>query len=114
MVSALVVLHGVLALLSTGDARAYPFVFQVVRETVGVVAAVCEQPIDILKAVEQRSCADVVADPTGGDEHVERSSPAVTDGMQLGTPVSDETVHWTVSSSLEPIGSTNQAAMPPF
>ena len=36
------VLHSFLALFSTGDSRAYPFVFQCFSETVGVIAAVSE------------------------------------------------------------------------
>lgn len=40
------------------------------------------------------------ADLIGGDEQVERTSPAVADGMQLGVHAA--------------LGATNQASTPPF
>ncbi len=57
-VASLVVFHGRLALLSAGDAGAYPFVFQRVSEPVGVIAPVPEQPFHVWQATQQSPCAD--------------------------------------------------------
>lgn len=99
-VASLVVFHGRLALLSAGDAGAYPFVFQRVSEPVGVIAPVPEQPFHVWQATQQSPCADVVADLPGGDEKIEWASLTVTDGVQLG-------VHAALRSA-------NQASTPPF
>ena len=82
-VSAFVVLHGCLALLSTRDAGAYPLVFQRISEPVRVRAAIPEQPVHIRYAARQRSRADAIADLTGGDEKADRPPLAVTDGMAV-------------------------------
>ncbi|KIC48058.1 hypothetical protein RA29_17855 [Tateyamaria sp. ANG-S1] len=43
----LVVFYGLLALLATRDAGAYPFVFQRFLEPVSVMAAIPEKPFDV-------------------------------------------------------------------
>ena len=69
-------------------------------EPVGVIAAIPEQPIDLWEAAEQRPRSDVVADLSCGDEQVEWSALAVTDGMQLRVHAA--------------LGSADEASTPPF
>ena len=99
-IPALIVFDRGLALLSVGDAGAYPFVFLRFSEPVGVIAAISEQPVDFWEAAEQRPRADVVADLTNGDEQVERAPLAVADGVQFGVHAA--------------FGSANQTTAPPF
>lgn len=64
-VAALVIFDGDLALFSSGDAGAYPFVFQRFPEPTGIIDAISEQPIDARQAAEQRLRPDVIADLSG-------------------------------------------------
>ena len=82
-VAALVLFYRRLALLSNGYAGAYPLVFRRFSEPVGVGSTIPEQPVHFWQAAQQRPCTDVVADLTGGDEQVQRTSLAVADGVQL-------------------------------
>ena len=83
-VPAFVVLDGLLALLSTWDAGAYPFVFQRFSDPIGVIARIPEQPFDIGQAAHQWPRADVIADLSGSDKEIDWTSLAVTHGMQFG------------------------------
>ena len=94
------VFDGFLALLSAGDACAYPFVFQRFSEPIGVIPTVTEQPIYLWQAADKRPCTDVVTDLSSGHEQVQRASLAVADGVKLG-------IHTA-------LGSPDQASTPPF
>ena len=83
-VAAFVIFDGDLALLSTRDTCAYPFVVQGFSEPIGVVASISEQPFHIWYAAEQSPSSDVVANLPGANEQVERATLAITDSMQLG------------------------------
>ena len=100
LVSPFVVAHGGLALLATGDAGAYSFVFQCFSEPIGVIAAISEESFHFRQAAQQSPRSDIVADLSSGHEQVERASQAVTDGVQLS-------VH-------ADLGPAYQAATPPF
>ena len=69
-------------------------------EPIGIIPAVPEQPVGIRRAAPQCPRANVVADLTGCDEQVERTSPAVADHVQLG-------VH-------PALGPPDQPSTPPF
>jgi len=99
-VAALVAFYRFLALFPASDASAYPFDSQRFPEPISVISSVSEQPFDIRQAAQQGSGADVVADLPCRNEQVERTSPAVADGVQLGIHAA--------------LGSANQAATPPF
>ena len=60
LVASLVVFNRHLALLSSWDTGAYPFVFQRCSEPDGVIAAISKEPIDTWQAVQKRPCADVI------------------------------------------------------
>ncbi len=83
LVAALVIFDWRLALISAGDAGAYPFVLQRFPKPVRVIAAIPEQPFDLWQAAEQRPRAYVVTDLPGGDEQVDRSPLAVADGVKF-------------------------------
>ena len=92
----------------------YLLVLQGFSEPVGIVAAISEQPLHFRQPTDQRTRPDIVADGSGRQEQVDGPVLAVADGMQFRVPFSGETVPRTVSSSLEPFGSANQASTPPF
>jgi hypothetical protein len=79
-VTTLVVLNRFLPLLPARDAGAYPFVLQRFPEPISVIATIHEQPIDIRQAVQQCPHTSVIADLTGGNEQVERTSSVVGKG----------------------------------
>ena len=79
----LVVLHRFLPLFSTGDAGAYPFVFQCFSEPIGVVTTISEQPINFWQAANESSRANVIADLTGCHKEVQWAPLAVAEGVQL-------------------------------
>ena len=83
-VAALVVFDWGLALLPARNAGAYPFVLQRFSEPISVIASVAEQPFDARQTAQQCSGANVIADLPGRDEEVDRTTLAVTDGMQFG------------------------------
>ena len=56
---------------------------QGIPEPVGVVAAVAEQPLRLWQIVQQRCCAGVIADLSGGHEEAERPAVGIGDSMQL-------------------------------
>lgn len=84
LILALIVFDRGLALLSPGDAGAYPFILQRFSEPIGVIAAIPDQPVDFWEAAEQRPCAGVVANLAGRKEQVERTPLAVEGGVQIG------------------------------
>ena len=73
-----------LPLLSAWDAGAYPLSLQLFSEPISVVATIPELPIDVWQAAMQVARADVIADLSGGNEQVDRSSLTVADCVQLG------------------------------
>jgi len=57
-VAALVVFDDLLALSPTGDAGAYPLVFQGFSEPIRIIATVTKEPFHIWQVAEEDSCAD--------------------------------------------------------
>jgi hypothetical protein len=64
-VASLVVFHLGLALLSTGDAGLYLFVFQRISEPVRVITTICNQPVGIGQLPQQGRRASLIADLSG-------------------------------------------------
>jgi len=83
LVAALVVVDCCVPPLSIGDASVYPVLLQCFSGPVAVIAVIPEQQFDVLQALEQCPCADIVAHLSGGDEQVNGSSLAVTHCVQL-------------------------------
>jgi hypothetical protein len=83
--SALVMLDGTTARLPAGDAGLYPFVFQRISETVGIVAPVSRQPFCLRQAAQQSGCTRAIADLTCGHAETARTpiGIGIGDGMQL-------------------------------
>ena len=110
----LVIFDGDLALFSTGDAGAYPFVFQRFPEPIGVIAAISEQPIGVRQAAEQRLRPDVTADLSGRDEEVDRAPLTVADGMQLRIRAALGATPSRAIASQYPAGQWIRRPRPPF
>jgi hypothetical protein len=71
-----------------------------VPESIGVVAAVAEQPLRLWQVVQQRCRTSVIADLPGRHEEAQGAVVRVSGGMELG-------VHAT-------FGASDQAAKTPF
>jgi hypothetical protein len=82
--SALVMLGGTTARLPAGGAGLYPFVFQRISETVGIVDPVSQQPFCLRQAAQQSGCTRVIADLTCGHEETARTPIGIGDGTGDG------------------------------
>jgi hypothetical protein len=80
--SALVMIDGTTARLSAGDAGLYPFVFQRISETVGIVDPVSQQPFCLRQAAQQSGCTRAIADLTCG--HAETARTPIGTGIGIG------------------------------
>jgi len=80
-VAALVVADGFATRPPTGNARAYPHVFQRIPEPVGIVSTVRDHPFGGGQTAQQRGGSGVVTDLAGGQKELQRTSLGVCDGM---------------------------------
>jgi len=82
-VAPLVVSDSFAARLPTGDAGAYPLVFQRISEPVCVVTPVCDHPLGTGQTAQKGGGPGVIADLASGHEELQRPSLGVGDGVQL-------------------------------
>ena len=83
-VRVLVVPDGLVSRPAARDAGLDAFGLEGVPESIGVVAAVAEQPLRLWQVVQQRCRTSVIADLPGRHEEAQGAAVRVSGGMELG------------------------------